>query len=75
MKVLAWTYEEIMKEVKNMENSAKQFKHELFKITWYMRGGVTIGDLYHMSFEDRTIIGDIIKENLETTKRTGMPFY
>jgi hypothetical protein len=40
-----------------------------------MRGSVTITDVYEMSYEDREIISDIVKENLETTKNSGMPFF
>lgn len=29
----------------------------------------------HLSYEERMIISEIIKENLETTKKTGMPFF
>lgn len=66
---------EILEEVKRYEGEQKQFKSELLKICWYMRGGVTIEDAYSLSFEDRMLIGDIIKENLETTKKSGMPFF
>jgi hypothetical protein len=40
-----------------------------------MRGGVTIDDVYWMSFEDRQMIASIVKENLETTKKSGLPFF
>jgi hypothetical protein len=40
-----------------------------------MRGGVSIEELYWMSYEDRTILSDIIKENLEATKKSGLPFF
>lgn len=40
-----------------------------------MRGSVTVTDIYEMSYEDREIISDIVKENLETTKNSGMPFF
>ena len=40
-----------------------------------MRGGVTIDDAFNLSYEERKIISDIIKENLETSKKTGMPFF
>jgi hypothetical protein len=29
----------------------------------------------HLSWEERDIIGDIVKENLETTKKSGLPFF
>ena len=40
-----------------------------------MRGSVSWDDSYGLSVEDRTIIAEIVKENLETTKKTGMPFF
>ena len=40
-----------------------------------MRGGVTWQESLHMSNEERKIISDIIKENLETAKKTGQPFF
>jgi hypothetical protein len=39
-----------------------------------MRGGVTFDHLmYVLSHEDRTIMYDIIKDNIELTKTTKMP--
>lgn len=40
-----------------------------------MRGSVTIDDAFAMSYDDRAIISDIIKENLDITKKSGMPFF
>ena len=40
-----------------------------------MRGGVTYQESLVMSAEERKIIADIIKENLETAKKTGQPFF
>ena len=45
------------------------------KMCWYMRGGITYEDAFYMSIEDRKIISGIIKENLETTKKSGLPFF
>ena len=39
-----------------------------------MRGGVTADELfYKYSIEDRIMLDKIIKENIETTNKTGMP--
>lgn len=60
--------------IKNYDNQAQRIKEEIFKISWYMRGGVTSDDLFHKySFEDREIISRIITENIEATKKSGMP--
>lgn len=40
-----------------------------------MRGGLTISEAYELSQEDRELISDLIKENLETSKKTGQPFF
>jgi|TARA_R110000796_G_scaffold168998_2_gene285879 hypothetical protein len=40
-----------------------------------MRGGLTLEEGFSLSFEDRMLINDIIKDNLETTKKTQLPFF
>jgi hypothetical protein len=38
-----------------------------------MRGGVSSDQLFHTySYEDRVIINEIIKDNIESTKKTGL---
>jgi hypothetical protein len=40
-----------------------------------MRGGITYSEAMLLSTEDRKIINNIIKDNLETSKKSGMPFF
>ena len=40
-----------------------------------MRGGVTYNEACGMSPAEREIVGKLVKENLETTKKTGQPFF
>jgi len=41
-----------------------------------MRGGVTVNDmLYTYSYEDRTFMYQVIKENIETSNKTGIPMF
>lgn len=40
-----------------------------------MRGGLSMTEAYDMGPEDREIIANIIKENLETTQKSKMPFF
>lgn len=75
MRIISWTLDEILAEVKNMESDQKNFKLDLSRICWYMRGGVTYEEVYYMSPEEREIVGQLVKENLETTKKTQMPFF
>lgn len=67
--------DEILKEVKVLENQTKNLKTELLQICWYMRGSVSFEEAHYMSVEEREMVGKLIKENLETTKKSGMPFF
>jgi hypothetical protein len=58
-----------------MENEVKNFKMELTKLAWFMRGGVTMEELYSSSPEDREVMAKVIKNNLDTAKKTGQPFF
>ena len=40
-----------------------------------MRGGVSYSEAHMMSPGEREIVGEIIKDNLETTKETKLPFF
>jgi len=75
MRILAWSLSEILAEVKVMEGEQKEIKHNLLKICWYMRGGISMEEAYYLTIEDQQIIGSIVKENLETTKKSGLPFF
>jgi len=37
--------------------------------------GMSYSEAMHLSYEERMIIAEIIKENLETTKKTNLPFF
>lgn len=58
-----------------MEKEANSIREEALKMCWYMRGGLTYNEAMNLSQSERTMIGKLIKENLETTKKTGMPFF
>jgi hypothetical protein len=65
---------EIEEELVRLDNEIKSFKQELFKISWYMRGGVTVNDLLFIyGYEDREAIYSVIKENIENTNVSGLP--
>jgi hypothetical protein len=67
--------DEIVRYADALDKESKELKSELLKMCWFMRGGITVDEAFSMSVEERIIVGDIIKENLETSKKTGMPFF
>lgn len=40
-----------------------------------MRGGLSLSEAYELSPDEREIIARLIKENLDTAKKTGQPFW
>ena len=40
-----------------------------------MRGGLTLEEMYASTHEDREVMGGIVKDNLDTAKKTGQPFW
>jgi hypothetical protein len=65
---------EILQEAKKLDKEARDIKKDVMKLCWYMRG-LSYSEGMNLSFEEREIIGEIIKENLETTKKTGLNFF
>jgi hypothetical protein len=75
MRLLYLDNEGIDKVVKEYERDTKAIKEELFKICWFMRGGVSLTESYIMTMEDRAMIAQLIEENLKITKDSGLPFF
>jgi len=69
------SFDEISKWVDDMEREANLIRKEGLKMSWYMRGGMTYEDVMNLSFGERELVGDLIKDNLETTKKSKMPFF
>ena len=65
---------EILLLSSEMDKEAKAIKKDVLKLCWYMRG-LSYAEVMNMSWEEREIVGEIIKENLETTKKTGLNFF
>lgn len=58
-----------------MEKETQNIRLDVLKLCWYMRGGVTYEEAMQMSQVERGLINDIVKENYETTKKSGLPHF
>jgi hypothetical protein len=58
-----------------MDQEAKDIRQQSLKMSWYMRGGASYEDVLQMSSQERDLITALIKENLETTKTSKLPFF
>jgi hypothetical protein len=58
-----------------MEKECTEIRKSAFSLSWYMRGGASYEDVLNMSFEERKLINQLVESNLETTKKTQLPFF
>jgi hypothetical protein len=40
-----------------------------------MRGGISFSESMNLSWDERQLISDIVKENMDITKQSGLPFF
>jgi len=74
-RLLTASVEEISTIVDRMDQEAKDIRQQSLKMSWYMRGGASYEDVLQMSSQERDLITALIKENLETTKTSKLPFF
>ena len=58
-----------------MEKETRDIRLDVLKLCWHMRGGVTYEEAMQMSQTERGIINEIVKDNYETTKKSGLPHF
>jgi hypothetical protein len=69
------TNEQVLGWLDKMDRESKVLKEDLLKMCWFMRGGLTYDDAMLLSYHDRQMIAKVIDKNLETAKKTGLPFF
>jgi len=50
-------------------------KDDALRMSWYMRGGVSYEDIIMFSQVERELVSKIIKDNLDTTEKSKLPFF
>ena len=58
-----------------MDKEINDIKLEALKMSWWMRGGLTYDQAMQLGVSERKLISQIISENMETTKKSGLPFF
>lgn len=66
---------EIQEYLKSLDKETRAIKEEALRYCWYMRGGISYDDAMMLSQTERDIISKIIEDNMETTKKSGLPFF
>ena len=75
MRLLTLDNDEIVSWLEKLDKEARALKKEALKYSWFMRGGITYEDAMMLSYDERKMIADIVEDNMETTKKSGLPFF
>lgn len=67
--------DQIVKMLEQMEKETVDIRQEALQMSWYMRGGLSYPQALELSVTERTLISKLIKDNLDTTKKSGLPFF
>ena len=69
------TVDQVEKLIKQLDQDTKALKEDLFRMCWFMRGGLSYPQALDLTNEEREIISKVINSNLEVAKETQMPFF
>lgn len=58
-----------------MDSEISAIMENAMRMSWYMRGGMNLVDILNLKASDRALINKIIESNLETTKKSQLPFF
>lgn len=61
--------------MESLDQEANNIRADGLRLAWYMRGGITYDQVMQMSTNERQMISDLAKENIETTKKTNLPWF
>ena len=75
IRLLISSPEQISSYVDSLDKEAEQIRAESLRLSWYMRGGASYNDVMQMSSMERKLISELAKENIETTKKSNLPYF
>ena len=58
-----------------MDKQANALRDEIIRITWWMRGGIPYEQAMQLSNKEREMVGRLIKDNTEASKKAGVPIF
>ena len=75
MRLLTLDAQGIEEFVNQLDNEVLRIREEAMDLTWAMRGGIQYNVTLNLSLAERKIISKLSKNNLETTKKSGLPYF
>lgn len=67
--------DQIKELIEQFERDSKAVRNSVLEMCWHMRGALSYDEGMMLSYTDREIINKLIKEHIETTQKSGLPFF
>lgn len=67
--------DQIKELIEQFEQDSKAVRNSVLEMCWHMRGALSYDEGMMLSYTDREIINKLIKEHIEITQKSGLPFY
>ena len=67
--------QEIAEYIESLDKESKALIKQIYTLAWHMRGGMTLDEAFQISFSDREIVMELIKEHMEVTKESHLPYF
>ena len=67
--------DQIKELIEQFEQDSKAVRNSVLEMCWHMRGALSYDEGMMLSYTDREIINKLIKEHIETTQKSGLPFF
>lgn len=61
--------------IEGMDKEARAIREDALRMMWWMRGGLSYEDAMLLGQTEKEIINQIIKDNMKSTKDSGLPFF
>ena len=68
-------HEQIAKFIEQLEKESNAIRKACIQHAWSMRGGAQYTDIMNMSSMERGLISDLSNENIESSQKSGLPFF
>ena len=66
---------EIVDIIQGMSKEIKSVSANLLRLVWFMRGGITYDQSFHLTLHERETINKIVSENMDISKKAGFPVF
>ena len=75
MRLLSLAPDDIKSLIDQLEKECADIKRQALSFSWYSRGGISYADALNLSMPERKLMSELIESNLETTKKSKLPFF